>query len=159
MRHNRPCTAPIGVLAWLAVGGLTACNAPAAPPASQAPAPAETPRAPEAQPTKPPAESPSEEPEASFVPSQAPSQPAAEDKPLSAEEQALDARIKQQFGSHCRYERTCGDMVGADCNAAADGPYYYVDKKTLKKISTCGGACMGGRCTNCPPKGWKCAAY
>lgn len=74
-----------------------------------------------------------------------------------------DAAIKARFGQECRLERTCGPLWGVDCDAAADGPYYYVRVKptALEVITTCGGACMGGRCTNCPPKneGWTCPTY
>ncbi len=71
----------------------------------------------------------------------------------------LDARVKKQFGEACRLERTCGDLLGVDCNAAADGPYYYAQRSDLKTVATCGGACMGGRCTDCPPKAWTCPTY
>jgi hypothetical protein len=70
-----------------------------------------------------------------------------------------DARIKKRFGSRCRFERACGALWGIDCNAAADGPYYYVVPADLETVSTCGGACMGGHCTNCPPREWTCPTY
>lgn len=74
-----------------------------------------------------------------------------------------DAAIKARFGQQCRLERTCGPLWGIDCDAAVDGPYFYVRVKPtgLEEITTCGGACMGGRCTNCPPKneGWTCPTY
>lgn len=74
-----------------------------------------------------------------------------------------DAAIKARFGQQCRLERTCGPLWGVDCGAAADGPYFYVRVKPtgFDEITTCGGACMGGRCTNCPPKneGWTCPTY
>ncbi len=74
-----------------------------------------------------------------------------------------DAAIKARFGERCRLERTCGPLWGVDCEAAVDGPYFYVRVKpnALETITTCGGACMGGRCTNCPPKneGWTCPVY
>ncbi len=72
---------------------------------------------------------------------------------------ARDARIKARFGSRCRFERACGALWGIDCNAAADGPYYYVVPADLEPVSTCGGACMGGHCTNCPPHEWTCPTY
>ena len=62
----------------------------------------------------------------------------------------------QRFGEACRPERSCGGMIGVDCNAAVDGPYYYVAQADLKVVSTCGGACRLG-CTDCPPKAWTCA--
>ena len=74
-----------------------------------------------------------------------------------------DDAIKKRFGQRCHLERTCGPLFGIDCDAAVDGPYYYVRVKPLafEEITTCGGACMGGRCTNCPPKneGWTCPTY
>jgi len=70
-----------------------------------------------------------------------------------------DKRIHDKFGARCRLERTCGALWGIDCDAAVDGPYYYVKAETLEKVSDCGGYCMGGRCTNCPPKEWTCATY
>lgn len=69
---------------------------------------------------------------------------------------ALIARVKQRFGEACRPERSCGGMIGVDCNAAVDGPYYYVAQADLKVVSTCGGTCRLG-CTDCPPKAWTCA--
>lgn len=74
-----------------------------------------------------------------------------------------DQAIRARFGPRCRLERTCGPLWGVDCEAAADGPYYYVRPTVdgLVEITVCGGACMGGRCTNCPPKneGWTCTTY
>ena len=84
-----------------------------------------------------------------------PEQPAEE----PAADPELDKRIKETFGERCKLVRECGDMLGIDCVSAADGPYYFVKKGSLEKISTCGGACMGGNCTNCPPEGWTCEQY
>jgi len=74
-----------------------------------------------------------------------------------------DELIHKQFSGRCRLERTCGALWGIDCQAAVDGPYYYVRPLAtgLQRITVCGGACMGGRCTNCPPKneGWTCETY
>ncbi len=69
---------------------------------------------------------------------------------------ALIARVKRRFGEACRPERSCGGLLGVDCNAAVDGPYYYVAQADLEVVSTCGGACRLG-CTDCPPKAWTCA--
>ncbi|MBL9104192.1 MAG: hypothetical protein JNL82_24815 [Myxococcales bacterium] len=85
--------------------------------------------------------------------------PAAEPVPGGPPDPELAARIKERFGERCRYERACGELVGVDCDAAVDGPYYYVTRADLKTVSTCGGACMGGRCTDCPPKAWTCPTY
>lgn len=70
----------------------------------------------------------------------------------------LAAQIRSTFGDDCRYERACGRLIGVDCKAAVDGPYYYVQRDSLAVVSTCGGACMRG-CTNCPPREWTCATY
>lgn len=65
----------------------------------------------------------------------------------------------KKYGLNCKIERTCGNLVGIDCDAAVDGPYYYINKKTGKIISRCGGYCMGNKCVNCPPKEWNCETY
>ena len=74
-----------------------------------------------------------------------------------------DRAIRARFGERCKLERTCGPIWGIDCEAAVDGPYYYVLPRAdgWRQITVCGGACMGGRCTNCPPKneGWTCETY
>ena len=70
----------------------------------------------------------------------------------AAPEADRDARIHQQFGKSCHFERACAGLWGIDCDSAADGPYYYADAKTLAVVTTCGGACMGGHCTDCPPE-------
>ena len=74
-----------------------------------------------------------------------------------------DRAIAASFGSDCRLERTCGPLWGIDCQAAVDGPYYYARPRAdhIERITICGGACMSGRCTNCPPRaqGWTCAVY
>jgi hypothetical protein len=74
-----------------------------------------------------------------------------------------DRAIRARFGERCRLERTCGPLWGVDCEAAVDGPYYYLRVRAdrLEELATCGGACMGGRCTNCPPsaEGWTCKTY
>ncbi|MCC6527955.1 MAG: hypothetical protein IT373_35240 [Polyangiaceae bacterium] len=74
-----------------------------------------------------------------------------------------DRAIQALFGPNCRLERTCGPLWGIDCDAAVDGPYYYARPhlEHVERITTCGGACMGGRCTKCPPRadGWTCATY
>ena len=80
-------------------------------------------------------------------------------QPPSAEDSALAAKVAQHFKPPCRLERRCEALLGVDCNAATDGPYYYVNAETLEVVSRCGGFCMGGRCENCPPKQWKCATY
>jgi hypothetical protein len=56
----------------------------------------------------------------------------------------------------CRIQAVCGTLAGIDCGSAADGPYNYVRIYSGKTLSYCGGACMGGRCTDCPPAEWTC---
>ena len=72
---------------------------------------------------------------------------------------ALAARVREKFGERCKLERSCGELLGVDCGAAVDGPYSYVQRADLKTVATCGGACMTGRCTDCPPKAWTCPTY
>lgn len=55
----------------------------------------------------------------------------------------------------CRLHDHCGNLIGIDCNSAADGPYNYVSLWTGRTLSYCGGACMSG-CQNCPPAEWTC---
>lgn len=89
--------------------------------------------------------------------------PPAEEQPRGGSPTAeaspeLAEKIKRTFGDNCRYERACNELIGVDCNAAVDGPYYYVRRDSLAVVSTCGGACMRG-CTDCPPPGWTCEVY
>jgi hypothetical protein len=71
-------------------------------------------------------------------------------------EQVLALEVIEKFGGECRVERTCGQLLGVDCESALDGPYYFVEKSDLKVISICGGYCMGRECTGCPPREWTC---
>ena len=77
----------------------------------------------------------------------------------SESEAERDQRIRQHFGEHCRFERACAGLWGIDCDAAIDGPYYYVEPRLLEGVSRCGGYCMGGRCEDCPPRAWTCPVY
>ena len=70
----------------------------------------------------------------------------------------LPERISRRFGE-CRLERTCGELIGVDCQSASDGPYFYVNAKTLKTVASCGGNCMTGPCPDCPPPQWDCEEY
>ena len=133
------------LLAVSACSGSTSATAPADAPADAPDAPVDAPA--EKQPEG-----------AGFAdPKLADDPPAA--KPATAEDPALAARVKERFGADCRLERSCGDLVGVDCKSAVDGPYYYARRSDLEKVATCGGACMGGRCTDCPPKAWTCPVY
>jgi hypothetical protein len=59
----------------------------------------------------------------------------------------------------CRLERVCGNFAGVDCDSAVDGPYVYYEMTGWTAVAHCGGHCMGGRCTNCPPAGFNCPTY
>lgn len=72
------------------------------------------------------------------------------------DEHALKLNIKDRFGDGCELSETCGELIGVDCDSAADGPYYYVQKMSGRIISTCGGFCWSGNCRGCPPRAWKC---
>jgi hypothetical protein len=72
-------------------------------------------------------------------------------------EEARAAAIRGRFGNSCRLARECAGMWGIDCDAAVDGPFYYVEAQTLKVVARCGGYCDGARCTECPPRTWTCA--
>ncbi len=135
-----------------------ACDGPSTPPSSTTPAsttPSATPTPP--TPTKPSKPEPDEE-AASFASPKTPDNNAAEPAPGGPPDPELATRIQEKFGDRCKYERACGDLVGVDCGAAVDGPYYYVTRKDLTTVSTCGGACRRG-CTDCPPKAWTCPSY
>jgi hypothetical protein len=62
----------------------------------------------------------------------------------------------------CEVDKTCGNLVGVNCQSEVDGPYYYVEQDTNRVIETCGGACKGGPkpdqglCVECPPREWTC---
>ncbi|MAH05937.1 MAG: hypothetical protein CL561_10300 [Alphaproteobacteria bacterium] len=61
-------------------------------------------------------------------------------------------KIKKAYGKACKITERCDDMVYVDCNAAADGPAYYLDKD-LKIIGTSGGLCMMG--CSAAPEAWQ----
>lgn len=62
----------------------------------------------------------------------------------------------KKYGDACVYQQSCGNLAAIDCNSAADGPLYYVNKTTKEIVAKCGGFCMAGGCTHCPPKEWTC---
>jgi hypothetical protein len=64
-----------------------------------------------------------------------------------------------KYGVDCKIESVCNNLVGVDCNSAADGPYYYIKRDTGELVARCGGYCDGRDCTNCPPKEWTCKRY
>lgn len=81
---------------------------------------------------------------------------ACEPRGLTAEESKLLARLGLvDEPASCKFIQECGDVILIDCNSAADGPAYYIDRRAAKLLATCGGACMRG-CTGCPPKAWTC---
>lgn len=86
-------------------------------------------------------------------------------KELTPEQSALLARLGLPNasglaglagGMNCKLIQECGNFLLVDCNSAADGPAYYIERREPKVLATCGGACMRG-CTNCPPAEWRCA--
>jgi hypothetical protein len=88
-----------------------------------------------------------------------PPPPVSAPAPAPPSPSSSSSTLEQRFGPHCHLERTCGSLLGVDCNSASDGPYYYVRAGSLEVVSRCGGFCMGGRCTDCPPKEWTCPTY
>lgn len=69
----------------------------------------------------------------------------------------------KNLGPNCNFAGSCGNLVGINCKAEVDGPFYYVNKNTGKIVEYCGGYCMGGNhlkyCRHCPPKEWTCKTY
>ena len=67
------------------------------------------------------------------------------------------------YGVGCELAGECNGIVGVNCHAEVDGPFYYVDGATGKIIGNCGGLCMGGdgvtncKPDTCPPPQWTCA--
>jgi len=55
-------------------------------------------------------------------------------------------------GGYCKAADQCGDIVGVDCNSGGDGPYYFVNIKTIQSIGNC--SFWSGRCK--PPLEWRC---
>jgi hypothetical protein len=149
-------------LALLLLG--CACDGPASPPPAAPPAPAAQPTPDPAPAATPSATSPATPPaDGDDNPGFADPKTAAGDAPPPAapktdDDPALAAKITRQFGERCKLERSCGDLLGIDCQSAVDGPYYYVQRRDLKTVATCGGACRRG-CTDCPPKAWTCPTY
>lgn len=138
---RRRSLAPLVLLLAAACSGAAGPSAP--PPAADPPAN-----------SSPPADNPDSGANFASPPdTPEPTEPAP--TPVSPE---LAEKIKRQFGERCKYERSCGDLIGVDCDAAVDGPYYYVRRDSLEVVSRCGGACMRG-CTDCPPKAWTCPTY
>jgi len=153
---------PLVALALAACGGGNAtkegAEAPARPASDESPVRAAEEEPPKIEPP-PELEQPAEEPPAQETPRPKRREPTRKAEVNPKVDPKLAARIKKTFGESCRLERICGDLLGIDCKAAVDGPYYYVKPGSLEKVSTCGGACMGGRCTNCPPAEWDCDTY
>ena len=80
-------------------------------------------------------------------------QPATDAPEVSDE---LARRVRERLGAECTVHRECEDLLGIDCNAAADGPYYYVRAQDLEVVAKCGGHCMMAPCEDCPPDAWTC---
>jgi hypothetical protein len=83
----------------------------------------------------------------------------------------IEAYAKKHY-PNCKAPVVCGDLAYVDCDAAADGPAYYLRRGTGALISACGGSCMvlmerGGADTEqgkvcrtlCPPPGWTCGPH
>jgi len=124
--------------------------------ACDGPPPPAPPAAPPAAPAPPPA-APTEDEHPGFADPKTVETPPAP-TPQVPTDTTLAARITEKFGERCKHERSCGDLLGIDCQSATDGPYYYAQRSDLKTVATCGGACRGG-CTDCPPKAWTCPTY
>ena len=85
-----------------------------------------------------------------------PATPSCEPRGLTTEESALLARVGLvDRPASCKFIQACGDVILVDCNSAADGPAYYIDRRSSRLLARCGGACMGG-CVGCPPQAWRC---
>ena len=70
--------------------------------------------------------------------------------------------VKEKY-PNCSEPKFCNNLVEVDCNSAADGPLYYLNRTNGNQISSCGGSCMladdnqSEICKNlCPPKEWTC---
>jgi len=92
-------------------------------------------------------------------------QPACPRRELTADEAALMSHLglpstrglAGMAGSmSCNVAGQCGTMLLVDCDSAADGPAYYLDRTAGRLLATCGGACMTG-CRGCPPAEWTCS--
>jgi hypothetical protein len=94
---------------------------------------------------------------AGMTPPAAPTKPPCQPRALLAQESTLLSQLGISAPS-CRFIQECGDQILIDCNSAADGPAYYIDRRASKVLATCGGACMRG-CTGCPPSGWTCECH
>ncbi len=84
---------------------------------------------------------------------------------LRSEKEDVDIQVfVEQHYPGCSEALLCKDLAYVDCNSAADGPSYYLERATGNRISTCGGACWFPRdstqaeaCrTLCPPEEWTC---
>jgi|GEM_PF-4785089 len=45
------------------------------------------------------------------------------------------------YGRQCSVYATCKNLVAINCNAAADGPLFYIDKIEKTMLMCCGGCC------------------
>ena len=63
-------------------------------------------------------------------------------------------QVKAKFGKECKVTDRCNGMMFVDCNAAADGPAYYVGPG-LEVLEKSGGYCMRGNC-KVPPAWLEC---
>lgn len=59
-----------------------------------------------------------------------------------------------RFGSTCKIINQCHDIVGVDCGALSNKPYYYVNRFTGNIVAVCGG--YATNLSQCPPAAWTC---
>ena len=74
----------------------------------------------------------------------------------------IEAYVAEHYPD-CSPPVICRELVYVNCGEEVDGPSYYLDKETGRRISICGGACWATQgeqaevCrTLCPPKEWNC---
>ncbi len=60
----------------------------------------------------------------------------------------IGARIMSAAGGGYLHQR-CGPIWGVDGGVAWDGPYYYYDERTMRRVAVCDGSCSGKNCKNC----------
>lgn len=55
---------------------------------------------------------------------------------------------------YCKATDQCGEIIGIDCNSGGDGPYTFVNLKTMKSVGGC--SFWHGKCKL--PREWRCNA-
>jgi hypothetical protein len=70
-----------------------------------------------------------------------PATSACEPRGLITEESTVLARVGLvDKPASCKFIQECGDVILVDCNAAADGPAYYIDRRSTRLLARCGSA-------------------